>query len=344
LTLTFEAGHQAAFGSPRAQRVLAIVEDLVQGLRGSVFSGWLATSKGALRYFTDQTWRQCLEHFVRGEQLFLGTMRAGWEIDTVQQYHCFSLLYLGELAELEKRVSIYAREAERRGDRYARVMLATRINAVWLARDDPDGAERDLEEALAAWVPERHGYLLQHWYGLFSRGEIALYRGRPGDGAALVAASERAVRRSLLLRVRLVRVEHTHLVARLAIAQAASSPEARDAHLRAATCAAKSLRRERIPLGRWLAPLLLAGCAEVAGRRDEAASHLQEAVALLEASETWLYATAARRRLGETLGGERGRAHLEAADAWFAQQGVKNPARMTAMLVPGWETGKGRLV
>jgi hypothetical protein len=49
-----------------------------------------------------------------------------------------------------------------------------------------------------------------------------------------------------------------------------------------------------------------------------------------------LFAAAARRRLGQLLGGNCGQALIAQADAWMAGQGIVNPARMTAMLAPGF--------
>ena len=45
----------------------------------------------------------------------------------------------------------------------------------------------------------------------------------------------------------------------------------------------------------------------------------------------------ARRRRGELLGGEEGRALVEAANAWMTEQTIKSPTRMTEMLAPGFD-------
>jgi hypothetical protein len=64
---------------------------------------------------------------------------------------------------------------------------------------------------------------------------------------------------------------------------------------------------------------------------------LEEVIVSLVASGMMLHATAARRRLGELLDGEAGAAFLAEADSWYATQGVRNPARLTEMLVPGFD-------
>lgn len=76
--------------------------------------------------------------------------------------------------------------------------------------------------------------------------------------------------------------------------------------------------------------------AQFEGTIDECARLLERALASLEASHTLLYAAAARRRLSEVRGGDEGRELIRQADAWMQGQNVKNPARMTAMLAPGW--------
>lgn len=90
------------------------------------------------------------------------------------------------------------------------------------------------------------------------------------------------------------------------------------------------------PSGPSTGPPLRAGVAAQRGDRPAALLHLEAAVAGFEAAEMALYAAAARRRLGEMRGGDADQALVEAADAWMTRQGVRAPARMTAMLAPGF--------
>jgi hypothetical protein len=84
------------------------------------------------------------------------------------------------------------------------------------------------------------------------------------------------------------------------------------------------------------AALLRAGVASLRGDDVSAAARLGEAIAGFDAVGIVHFAAAARRRLGELLGGDEGRALIARSDAWMAAQPVKGPARMTACLAPGF--------
>ena len=49
-----------------------------------------------------------------------------------------------------------------------------------------------------------------------------------------------------------------------------------------------------------------------------------------------VYAAAARRHLGNLVGGDEGRDLIARADAWMIGQGITNPARMAAGITPGF--------
>jgi hypothetical protein len=81
--------------------------------------------------------------------------------------------------------------------------------------------------------------------------------------------------------------------------------------------------------------LVEAGAARGRGDAAGAARLLEDAAARLDAAAMRLYAAAARRRLGQ-LRGAAGQGLADEAEAWMRGQHVANPARMTALLAPGF--------
>jgi hypothetical protein len=66
---------------------------------------------------------------------------------------------------------------------------------------------------------------------------------------------------------------------------------------------------------------------------------LGSAAAALDAAEMKLFAAAARRRQGELLSGDQGRALVTQADAFMAGQRIQDPPRMAQLFVPGFASG-----
>lgn len=295
-----------------------------------------AFAEGMVHCYARSAWHESSRRFTEALELYASVgIASGYEHDVCRLYDCFDRMYAGDLAKLAPAVSGLVREAERRGDRYASVNLRTRLNLLWLARDDVEGAERDLEDALSHWIPSTDSYQVQHFYGLIARCELELYRGRPRAAALALEQGLEALERSLILRVPLARAETDHLRGRVALAlsQVGVEPEA---NVREAEKLARGLSRQKLPLAAWFHPLLEAGVANARGDGKETAASLRRAISALEQNDTLLYARAARRRLGQTLGGEEGERLVSEADKWMTSRSVVNPARMAAMLVPGW--------
>jgi hypothetical protein len=125
---------------------------------------------------------------------------------------------------------------------------------------------------------------------------------------------------------------------RLAIASGAQAPAGSPARRQAAAEArrhARGLLRSPVPAGRAATGLLLAGACELDGDVDGAIAVLRRTLEALERVELMLYAHGVRRRLGQLVGGDEGRALVAAADAALAGQGVVDPARLAAMIAPG---------
>jgi hypothetical protein len=106
--------------------------------------------------------------------------------------------------------------------------------------------------------------------------------------------------------------------------------------LREADKDAGRLAAEGMPYATAAAALLRACVAAARGREEEAQTRLDAAESGFLAADMTLFAACARRRKGEMLGGEEGRALVADADAVMQGQGIERPEKWTAMYAPGW--------
>jgi hypothetical protein len=267
-----------------------------------------------------------------------------WELGTDRLFAIHALAWLGELGELAVRVPAIVKEALDRGDLWTATSLRTSLaNMRWLVRDDAEGARDEIQEAMLPW--SHHGFHLQHYQALRAEVQIDLYRGDGEVARKRLIKSWPALERSRFTRgVRAIRIEVLDFRARIALAQAAKTTK-RAPLLSAAEADARRLEGERLPWARAVAQLVRAGHAAARSDHDGALSRLAAAEEQLGAVDMALHAAAARRRRGELLGGDEGRALVEASDAWMAQQKIEAPSKMTAMLAPGFpeqsQSGQG---
>jgi hypothetical protein len=76
----------------------------------------------------------------------------------------------------------------------------------------------------------------------------------------------------------------------------------------------------------------------VRGDDRTALDHLEEAEPALAAADMMLLAAIVRRRRGMLIGGEEGRALVNAAEGWMTSQQIRSPAQVSA----AWASGFGR--
>ncbi len=262
-------------------------------------------------------------------------MRAGWQANA----YLFALDLLMILGDVHEAAALRDRllvEAEERGDLYTIVNIDSRATVLLsLVADEPETARVRLREAMAHW--SQSGFFLQHWQAMQYEAEIELYVGAGGRAYDRMVADEVAIRRSMLLRVHILRTLAGFLRGRCAIASLGSLPEAgRARRLAEAGRISRRLRRGR-DWERGLGLMLAACVANASNRRPRTVALLREAIAATEKHNMLLHAMAARYRLGQLLGNESGpgkRMGQEAADE-MALRGVRSPQRMAARLMPG---------
>jgi eukaryotic-like serine/threonine-protein kinase len=340
--LAMEAAHAASAGGSNRKtttRLLDRAGELASRVEDPYARGMVALARGVSAYLEGR-WTVAQLECDRAETIFRDSCTGvAWELDTAHAFALWGLSHQGAVAELSHRWPILLNRARARGDLYAVMNLSSYImSIVRLAADDPETADRELRQTMSQW--SREGYHVQHNDALWAAVQIQLYR---GDGAAAWGLIDRtwpALRRSLLLRVQFIRTSMHFLRARGALAAAVAVDGSRPAEARSllavARRAARRLERERMPCPTAYARLIRGALAAVGGDSSQAVLRLTQAVACFEAVDMRLCAAAARRRLGEFLGGTRGQEEIDRADRWMSDQKIKNPASMAAMILTPW--------
>jgi hypothetical protein len=258
-----------------------------------------------------------------------------WEQATAHHFALMALVHLGGLRELQRRHPLYLRDALDRGDVYAAVcMRMGYANFVWLVRGDPEGARREVHEAMEAW--SKRGCHLEHFYELVALVNADLYERRPAEGLRRVNERWGALRGVLLFRIETVHIRCLEMRARCALGVARERPAERDALLAAVERDARRIAWERAPWAASLAQLLRASAASIRGDRERATRLLREAIAGFESAEMAMHATAARYRLARLVGGDEQRALEAQTSAWLREQGVADAEALVSVVAPGF--------
>ncbi len=187
---------------------------------------------------------------------------------------------------------------------------------------------------LATWA--QNGFHIQHWKMMVRGAEIELY---VGDGAAAYARLERdrrAYRRSLLDHSQFVREMTRYTRGCAAVASTVGAPaDVRRARLAEARTAARRLERQHMTWTAPLASLVLASAANAEGDTAMATIALRAAIERADAADMGLHAAVARYQLGGLLVGDEGAELRRQGEGAMTEDGVRVPARMAAMILPG---------
>jgi hypothetical protein len=272
--------------------------------------------------------RLCDEAVSQLRQRSLETFR---EIGSVEVWFALNSLFLsGQLTRLAERAPACAREAEARGDRYTvSTVRAYILPLLWAARDNPEQARREADQALTVW-PAKAWYH-QHWAWLRAMCFLDLYEGRPADVLERTRTHRPTMQRAMQLRIRTLRTELNYLEGRGALGCAQQASE-RGPLVELVQRHVVRLRREDNRLADVYAASLEAGLARL--HRPEQASglyaRLEQDFAKLQMP---MHVAACQWRLAQ-LRGDAGQASLSQARQALAERTVTAPARWVDMLLP----------
>jgi tetratricopeptide (TPR) repeat protein len=320
--------------SARTARLLDLAAELALQVGDARAIGIVAGARGVAAAQLGR-WREARDASENGEAILRERCQGvAWELNTARLFRLVSMVYLGEMARVVALMPAALRESEERGDLNGMIGLQTgRTNLAWLVRDDPDEAERQLDDGLRRW--SRRGYQLPHYQAWAARVDVFLYRGRGREAYALVEREKAQLRRSLFLRVHLIRGIVHYVEGRAALAAAREERgSARTELLNVASGVAKKLEKEGAPWTTALAKFLSAQGLAALGLRERALDAFREARHVLTATDMHLDAAVARRAYGLLLGGAAGAVEVREAEAWLMRERVLRPDSMCAMLAP----------
>jgi tetratricopeptide (TPR) repeat protein len=339
--LAFEIGFVALPGSSADAQADALLERsrVLSEKVDTPYSHAFHQLMSGVRNYLVGHWKKALPMLDKAEAVLRQRCSGvNWEVTSAHRFALGCLYYIGEIPTLTRRTQALLRQAEERGNLYARTDLRTRFTIVWLAADEPARAEREIEESLANW--SHGGFHLQHFNSLMALGQKDLYTGDYERAKARLDSQMPQVKGSMLLRIQGLRIEVENLRGRIALALASRGAGA-EAQLRVAERAAKALEKEGAVWSTPLGSLLRASVAAGRGDTSGALETLDRAIAELDIAGMDLYAAAARWRKGELTGGVRGQAMIEEAMEWMATKEVRRPERMLGVLAPGpWEAAR----
>jgi tetratricopeptide (TPR) repeat protein len=322
---------------PRTRKLNAICNSLAERAHDPFVSA-RARLDDALATMLMGEWKNSLSKFAEAEQLLRSSGRAdSYREQTLAHLYTLNCLYLmGSIREYASRLPDLLDRYQAGGDLWAEVHLRTHYARLkCFVHDDPDAAEEQLDWVIGRW--SHRGFHTQHYEEALIRVQVALYRGQARQAWDLLALRWRSFSTSFLLRVQVIRILLLDLRARTALTLSAglSDRGQEKRFLKIAEASARRIARDQTAWGDALAELLHAGIAVTAGDRRRALQSLDRAEAQLETAGMELHAAVARRRRGELIGGREGQKLIEKSDQWMQTEGIKNPARLTALIACG---------
>lgn len=334
--LAMDAVHSAGSGSCSPQHVEklhTIAANLAQSIGTPEADGYIKLTRGMIEFLKGK-WTVARTPCEEAENIFRNQCAGlSWEFTTAQTFLVFLLYYLGDLAELKRRVPALCREAEDKGDLYA---LTNHLSFGGILLDitagQPDAGFAKVEELSRGW--SSCGFHVQHQNLLGSRIQLLQYVGRSEEAWAECLRMRRLLKESQLERIHVIRIFNSLVMGRVAVSlhEDRQTPKS----LADARELSRKLKRERFEWASACASLVDAGIAGAIADQPAAIRHLQLAIEKLNACEMHLFGNMAKLRLGQLTDKQTGQTREAEAIHWLVSQGVRDPHQLADVFAPGF--------
>lgn len=321
----------------RTEALLARAQSLTEPLSQPEQKGWLLEYR-ALVLAHEGRFAQAKPLLSDALEIFTSQCKAvPFELSGSRIYHINASHHLGHFREITATASGIVENALRRGDLYQATGVTGFALPGWLANLGGDEAKVLFGQAKGRYQPQSN-FQWSDYLIIVAELHLALYEGNPQRGVTLAEEKWPLLERSQLLRMRIAGalMHYSRAACAVSALQQARTPSRALASM--AGSSADFLRKSGLPYALGWAAVISAALAAAQRRSELAAQHLRSAATSFDATQLSMYAAAARRRLGQLIGGEEGQSLACAADTAMRAQGVIDLEATTEMLIPGCRT------
>lgn len=319
-------------GRKRTWQFIDRVEGILQRCDDPLLRVYQCRLVAGAHHFVGE-WKDAIRAMTAGEAHAEEHQLGELPVLSTGKFVLFSAMYqAGQLKELQEQVFRRRSEARLCDDFFLETNASTGpAGLAWLMKDDPQGAAAAARAVMRRWPRDR--FLVQHWFALFGDVDALLYQGKGQAACERLTQAWKPLASAGFLRYQFSRAISYLMRIRCAVAAAREV----GSHRIYTPTVKRDARRLAKEQASWILPMAKLGRAaqaEIAGGRQETLLFLEEAEQGYRASESGLHEQAVRRRRGMLLGGTSGQELVVASDTWFRDQGVVNPERLVAMLIP----------
>jgi eukaryotic-like serine/threonine-protein kinase len=340
--LTAVAVSEAIMGNRRSAERYAVACDRAGAEGGALPRFFAVGTRAMLDYVLEARYEVCRARIAEARTLWQTVGRErGFELDSLEQFDCWSLEQLGRWSELRCRVAERVQAARDAGNRFVEIAYLAWFVSPYAAADQVEQARANVAEARAIRMTTGDEFSNDELYAVSSLTYLALYAGDVERWAEELGTEWNRFRRAMASRVPYFSATSAAFELGLELELAARARRTGQASVarRHAGRAARAVHRARgfrfgfMP-GRSAA--MAATLARYHGDDAAAVASLRQAIHCFDGQKSQGKAACVRQLLGGLLGGSEGADLIAQASDWMTSAGICKPEQFVRAEIPGW--------